>query len=256
MDPNRKVLQEALRAFKAQKDKPRGGATLLLEAIRSAAFEYEKDDDAVPPDELRVGDVVKRAASLAARQDPDQPLDQVLSRKLLWTLFKTLEAARLGEAVPGRRGAPSRFVFKTTVTGKALRGALDAVGIQQRSLDDSASPPRVPATAAAAEARDRPSSDVLDRDRVVALLRDHGDDLRRLGVTELSLFGSVARNEARPDSDVDLLASFQRPLTSDMFFGTKFFLEDLLCRRVDLLTDAALHGRIRSSIESELVRVA
>ncbi|MET0412845.1 MAG: nucleotidyltransferase family protein, partial [Polyangiaceae bacterium] len=139
----------------------------------------------------------------------------------------------------------------------ALRDALEAVGVQQRLLDDSgASAPRAAVTAAAPDAPPRQSNDVLDRERVVALLREHSDDLHRLGVTELSLFGSVARNEARADSDVDLLASFQRPLTSDMFFAAKFFLEDLLRRRVDLLTDAALHERIRSSIQPELVRVA
>jgi hypothetical protein len=171
-------------------------------------------------------------------------------------LFKKLQGARLGRALSGRRGHPSRFSFNTTITCKALRDALDAIGVQQRSLDDSASPPRPPVVAAAPEAPTRPASDVLDRERVLALLREHSDELHRLGVTELSLFGSVARNEARADSDVDLLANFQRPLTSDMFFAAKFFLEDLLHRRVDLLTEAALHERIRSSIEPELVRVA
>lgn len=96
----------------------------------------------------------------------------------------------------------------------------------------------------------------LDRDSVVALLKKHEEDLRRLGVTTLWLFGSVARNHARPDSDIDLLAAFRDPITSDAFFAAKFFLEDLLGHPVDLLTESALRDRVRREIAGELVRVA
>jgi hypothetical protein len=84
----------------------------------------------------------------------------------------------------------------------------------------------------------------------------HADALQRLGVKSLAVFGSLARGEAQPDSDVDLLVEFAGTATFDGFMGLKFFLEDLLQRRVDLVTRAALSPRLRSTIEREAIRVA
>jgi predicted nucleotidyltransferase len=78
---------------------------------------------------------------------------------------------------------------------------------------------------------------------------------RRYGVTRLALFGSVVRESARPDSDVDILVSFDGPATSSRYFGVQFFLEDLLGRRVDLVTDKALRAELRPTIEREAVHV-
>lgn len=77
----------------------------------------------------------------------------------------------------------------------------------------------------------------------------------RFGVTRLALFGSMARDAARADSDVDVLVSFDGPATSSRYFGVQFFLEDLLGRRVDLVTDKALRPELRPYIEREAVHV-
>ena len=50
----------------------------------------------------------------------------------------------------------------------------------------------------------------MKRDEVLAILAAHREPLQRLGVKSLTLFGSVARDEARPDSDVDLLVEFNQ----------------------------------------------
>ena len=71
----------------------------------------------------------------------------------------------------------------------------------------------------------------------------------------MALFGSIARGTSRPDSDVDILVSFDGPATSDRYFGVQFFLEDLLGRPVDLVTDKALRPELRRFVESEAVRV-
>lgn len=77
----------------------------------------------------------------------------------------------------------------------------------------------------------------------------------RFGVTSLALFGSTVRDAARLDSDIDILVSFDGPATSERYFGVQFFLEDLLGRPVDLVTDRALRPELRPFIEKEAVHV-
>jgi predicted nucleotidyltransferase len=96
----------------------------------------------------------------------------------------------------------------------------------------------------------------LRREEVIAVLRGRVQDLRRFGVRSLELFGSLARDEAHAASDVDVLVEFDDGPTFDQFMDLKFFLEDLLARRVDLVTRAALKPRMRPVVEREAVRVA
>lgn len=77
----------------------------------------------------------------------------------------------------------------------------------------------------------------------------------RYGVDRLALFGSTARDGARPDSDIDILVSFDGPATSERYFGVQFFLEDLLGRPVDLVTDKALRPELRPFVEREAIHV-
>ena len=79
--------------------------------------------------------------------------------------------------------------------------------------------------------------------------------MARYGVTNLALFGSTVRDAARVDSDIDILVSFDGPATSERYFGVQFFLEDLLGRPVDLVTDRALRPELRPFIEKEAVHV-
>jgi len=81
-------------------------------------------------------------------------------------------------------------------------------------------------------------------------------DISALGVRRLSLFGSVVRGEADEDSDVDVLVEFDGKATFDGYMDLKFLLEDLLGRKVDLVTSKALRPEIRSVMEQEAVYVA
>jgi uncharacterized protein len=78
---------------------------------------------------------------------------------------------------------------------------------------------------------------------------------KRFGVTRLALFGSTVRDSARADSDVDILVAFDGPATSDRYFGVQFYLEDLLGRSVDLVTEKALRTELRPYIEREAQHV-
>jgi hypothetical protein len=77
----------------------------------------------------------------------------------------------------------------------------------------------------------------------------------RYGVTELALFGSSARDTATPTSDVDILVAFDGPATSARYFGVQFYLEDLLGRPVDLVTQKALRAELRPHVEREMIHV-
>lgn len=96
----------------------------------------------------------------------------------------------------------------------------------------------------------------MDRAELLALLAQHKPVLQaRFGLTKLSLFGSFARGTAQDDSDVDVLVNFDGPATVDRYFGTQFYLEDLLGRPVDLVTENALRPRLRPYIEKDLIDV-
>ena len=93
-------------------------------------------------------------------------------------------------------------------------------------------------------------------DQLIVLLRQRKAEITRLGVRSLAVFGSVARGEARPDSDVDFLVDFDGPATFDRYIQLKFLLEDLLKCRVDLVTQQAIRPELRPSIEQDTRRVA
>lgn len=96
------------------------------------------------------------------------------------------------------------------------------------------------------------ASGPLTRDIAIARLTQAESDIRALGVARLSLFGSVARNEARADSDVDLLVQFaagQKSFTR--FMALSDLLESVLQRRVELVTTEALSPFIGPRILAE-----
>jgi len=96
----------------------------------------------------------------------------------------------------------------------------------------------------------------MRRSDVIARLQSQKESLLALGVGELYLFGSMVRDEARDDSDVDLLVEFTGPPSFDRFMDLKFFLEDTLGIPVDLVTRRALKKVLGSEIERDAVRVA
>lgn len=95
-------------------------------------------------------------------------------------------------------------------------------------------------------------SPVSQKEDVIARLTGAEPRLRELGVRRLALFGSFARNEATAASDVDLLVEFAPGRKSfDAFMTLAFFLDDLLGRRVELLTEESLSPYIGPRILSQ-----
>ena len=97
----------------------------------------------------------------------------------------------------------------------------------------------------------------LTREEALRILRAHRQELSdRFGVVELALFGSTVRNEARPDSDVDLLVTYdgvKRPWSHTI--KAQHYIEDLLGRKVDLIDRPRLRDLVRPYVEREELSV-
>ena len=96
----------------------------------------------------------------------------------------------------------------------------------------------------------------MDRDQVVSLLRSHAAELKTLGAARLFLFGSVARDEAGPASDVDLFFDFEAPRFSIVeLVALRDRLGALLHRKFDVMSRGSLHPRLKPAIEGAAVQV-
>ena len=98
----------------------------------------------------------------------------------------------------------------------------------------------------------------MTADEVREILSQHRPALRALGVLRLDLFGSVARGEARPDSDVDLLVELDPSQSIDLldFAHIKGALEDMLGSQVDLVERHMVREPWREMVMAEVVRAA
>lgn len=97
----------------------------------------------------------------------------------------------------------------------------------------------------------------MNRSTILKLLSERAGEIRQRFQTEkLALFGSAARDELREDTDVDVLVQFDGGSTAERYFGLKDYLEALLQRRVDLVTESGLKPRARSHVERDLIRFA
>lgn len=89
--------------------------------------------------------------------------------------------------------------------------------------------------------------------KVIDILKSHEIEIKKkFGVKRIGLFGSFARGEQKDTSDVDILVEFEEP-TFDNFMNLAFFLEDLLSRRVELVTPDSLSPYIAPFVKKEVV---
>ena len=94
------------------------------------------------------------------------------------------------------------------------------------------------------------------RDHVLQSLRAREAALRRSGVTGLYLFGSMARDTAGPDSDVDLFFDYADPRFSMIeLIDVQTQITAILGRRADVMTRGSLHPMLRDAIEASAIQV-
>ncbi|HIK30565.1 MAG TPA: nucleotidyltransferase family protein [Oscillatoriales cyanobacterium M59_W2019_021] len=88
------------------------------------------------------------------------------------------------------------------------------------------------------------------------LLQAHRELLQaRFRVSEMSIFGSYARGQQTPSSDLDLLIDYDRPPTLWMLAQLRDYLSEMLEMRVDVVTQKGLKPRIRERVLEEAVKV-
>jgi uncharacterized protein len=97
--------------------------------------------------------------------------------------------------------------------------------------------------------------EVLNCNAVITHLQQNLEAIHAFNVESLSLFGSVARNEATTDSDLDFLVEFKGPATFRGYMDLKFYLEDLFEKPVDLVIKKDLKARIKQSVIDEAIYI-
>ncbi len=96
-------------------------------------------------------------------------------------------------------------------------------------------------------------STVQTKQDVLTILKENHNKIKTFGVKKLGLFGSFTRGEQQGDSDIDLLVEFEPDQkTFDNFIHLSFLLEDLLKRRIELVTADSLSPYIRPYVITEV----
>lgn len=96
---------------------------------------------------------------------------------------------------------------------------------------------------------------MLNKEQIKKTIEEHRSEISRFGVTRLALFGSYARGEQTPASDMDFIVELQSK-TFDAYMGLKQFLEELFSCSVDLVFPHTIKSRMKPRILGELVDVA
>jgi uncharacterized protein len=98
---------------------------------------------------------------------------------------------------------------------------------------------------------------MLKRDEVIAKIQAHREEICALGAASLYLYGSVARDEATDESDIDVFVDKQpgHKFSFREYTGIIHLLEDAFGRSVDVGTRESLHPALRSDIVASAIRV-
>ncbi len=97
----------------------------------------------------------------------------------------------------------------------------------------------------------------MNLNSLLKILKEHREEIQKnFRVKSLRVFGSTVRGENKPESDIDILVEFNGPATFDDYMGLKIFLEDILGKQIDLVTEKALKPRLRPYIEKEAIYVS
>lgn len=96
----------------------------------------------------------------------------------------------------------------------------------------------------------------MDRDAILRVLHNHIQELKKQGVKSLMLFGPTARNEAKPNSEINFLLELEPPYTFEQFLKIKLYLNTLLDRSIELVVANPQNPEIWPYVGPDLILIA
>ena len=93
------------------------------------------------------------------------------------------------------------------------------------------------------------------KETAIGVLRAHERELRAMGVVGVSLFGSIARGDSGPDSDIDVLFDYLPTVRGLGVIGLHQAIEDLFDGPVDVVARNGIHPALKANIEADAIRV-
>lgn len=95
-------------------------------------------------------------------------------------------------------------------------------------------------------------NELKNKEQIFRLIQSNSEHIRSFGIKKIGLFGSFVRNQQTKDSDIDFIVEFEKDKKSyARFIKLAYFLEELLGRKVDLLTNQSLSPYLGTSILNE-----
>jgi len=182
------------------------------------------------------------------------PLSDIGPRLLAARVAQGLSQRDLAERVGVHQQQIARWEKERygCVSLNRLSLVADALGVGEQPLLAAEAPAAYGATVLDPQASVSP---VRDLGEIIGRIRAHGDELHeRFGVTRIDVFGSFARGEQTPDSDVDLIVEVEMP-TLETVFGSEERLTEILGRKVDAGSFGSLRPRVQPYVERERVGV-
>ncbi len=95
----------------------------------------------------------------------------------------------------------------------------------------------------------------MEHNQLTKILINHRTEILERSIRSLYVFGSVARNQATVESDIDLLVEFDKPVGIFEFIRVKDFLEKITQCKINLVTEDALHPELKQTILNEAIHV-
>jgi predicted nucleotidyltransferase len=93
----------------------------------------------------------------------------------------------------------------------------------------------------------------MTREKIQHIIKNY---LSQYPISRIGIFGSFARNEDRPDSDIDILVTFEKPISLFTLVRIHRELSELLNRKVDIVSEKYLHPRFREAVQKDLKIIA
>lgn len=93
---------------------------------------------------------------------------------------------------------------------------------------------------------------MFTKEKILEQLNNKAEELKNFTVRRIGLFGSLVRDEADTESDVDIIVDFDEP-TFDHYMDLKFYLQNLFDREVDLVLADSVKPRLKPIIDKEVI---